>query len=230
MEPIPTSTRDAETETTTEPAPAFSRSIDWAIGGVLGLLGLLMALGGWVLYAAIDRQGIATVIREGEFRSDVLTEAEAIDVLVAIAEWGGLGLAAVGVLLVLFGVAVVWGHGRARRHGRGTPNWVLGVVGAIVSTVLSFVPFSPLLGGAAASCLSTDRADSGVAAGTFAGIFTTIPALVGLGFVGVGLFSALPEATAGGAVLALAVGIAFTIVYVIGLSAIGGYAGRRFAS
>ena len=226
MEAIPSSTPDG-TETTTGPAPAFDRSIDWAIGGVFSLLGLLAALGGWVLYAAVDRQEIATVIRDGEFQSDVLTEAEAIDALVALAEWGGIGLAAIGVSLLLLAVAVVVGHGRARRHGRGTPNWVLGVVGGIVNTVLSFVPFSPLLGGAAAGYLSTDRDASGVAAGAFAGLFTIVPALVGLAFMGVGLFTGLPEATAGAAVLALAVGIVFTIAYVVGLSAVGGYVGRR---
>jgi hypothetical protein len=230
MEPIPTSTPDTETDTTTEPASAFDRSIDWAIGGVLGLLGLLVALGGWVLYSVVDRQEIATVITDGEFQSDILTEAEAIDLLVALAEWGGLGLAAVGGSLVLLGIAVVWGHSRARRQGRGTPNWVLGVVGAIVNTVLSFVPFSPLLGGAAASYLSTDREDSGVAAGTFAGLFTLLPMLVGLAFVSVGLVKGLPGATAAGAVTALVVGIVFSIAYVVGLSAIGGYIGRRISS
>jgi hypothetical protein len=104
------------------------------------------------------------------------------------------------------------------------------VVGAIVNTVLSFIPFSPLLGGAAASYLSPDREDSGVAAGTFAGLFTLLPMLVGLAFASVGLVRELPDATAVGAVLALVAGIVFTIAYVVGLSAIGGYIGRRMSS
>jgi len=227
MEPIETPPRDVETNSTTRSTPAFDRPLDWAIGGVLALLGLLIALGGGVLYTAVDRPEIATLIEESEFRSDVLTEAEAIDAVVALAEWGGLGLAAAGVSIVLIGVAVVVAHGRARRQGRGTPRWVLGVVGAIVNTVLSFIPFSPILGGAAASHLSTDREASGVAAGAFAGLFTIIPALVALAFVGVGLFTGLPGSTAAAAIAALVVGALLTIAYIVGLSALGGYIGRR---
>lgn len=227
MEPIETPPRDVETNSTTRSTPAFDRPLDWAIGGVLALLGLLVAIGGGVLYTAVDRSEIATLLEESEFRSDVLTEAEAIDGLVALAEWGGLGLAAAGVSIVLIGVAVVVAHGRARRQGRGTPRWILGVVGAIVNTVLSFIPFSPILGGAAASHLSTDREASGVAAGAFAGLFTIIPALVALAFVGVGLFTGLPGSTAAAAIAALVVGALLTIAYIVGLSALGGYIGRR---
>ncbi|WEL22806.1 DUF5518 domain-containing protein [Halorhabdus sp. BNX81] len=227
MEPIETSPRDVETTATTRSPPAFDRPLDWAIGGVLAVLGFLIALGGGILYAAVDRPEIATLIQESEFRSDGFTEGEAIDAVVALAEWGGIGLVATGVSIVLIGVAVVVAHGRARRHGRGTPRWILGVVGAIINTVLSFVPLSPLLGGAAASHLSTDREASGVAAGAFAGLFTIVPALVTLAFVGVGLFTGLPEATAGAAVAALVIGVLLTIVYVVGLSALGGYIGHR---
>lgn len=227
MGPIASTARDVETDTDTLSTPSFDRSLDWAIGGLLSVLGLLAALGGAALYFAVDRPEIATIIREGEFQSELLTETEAIDALVALGTWGGLGLVAAGGSIVLLGVAVIVIHARARRDGQGTPRWILGVVGAIVNTVVSFIPLSPLLGGAAASYLSTDPEDSGVAAGTFAGLFTILPILVSLLFVGVGLFTGLPDATAGAVVVVLVVVVLLTIAYVVGLSALGGYIGRR---
>ncbi|QGN07773.1 hypothetical protein Hrd1104_11000 [Halorhabdus sp. CBA1104] len=217
---------DRSARTGPEPTPAFDRPLDWAIGAVLGVFGLLVALGGAALRAAIERPDIATLLRDSEFRSDVLTEAEAIDTLVALGEWGGLGLVVAGVSIALLGIAVVVAHGRARRDGRPTPRWILGVVGAIVNTVLSFVPLSPILGGAAASYLSTDR-DSGVATGIFAGLFTIVPALLVVVFVGVGLFTGLPGPSAAAAVAVVVVAGLFGIAYVVGLSALGGYIGRR---
>ncbi|WP_136688555.1 DUF5518 domain-containing protein [Halorhabdus amylolytica] len=230
MEPTTSSTRDVQTDTEITPTAAFDRPLDWAIGVILGVLGLLIALGGAALYFAVDRPEIATFIREGEFQSEVLTEVEAIDALVAFGTWGGIGVAAAGITIVSVAIAVVVAHGHARRDGRGTPHWILGVVGAIVNTLLSFVPLSPLLGGAAASYLSTERETSGVAAGTFAGLFTILPALVALVFVSVGLFTGLPGASAAAAVAALVVGGLLAIVYVVGFSALGGYVGRRISS
>ena len=227
MDSIASTAGDVESDAETASTAAFDRPLDWAIGGVLGVLGLLVALGGAALYFTVDRPEIATLIREGEFQSDVLTEAEAIDVLVALGTWGGIGLVAAGISIVLIGVAAVVAHGRARRNGRATPRWILGVVGAISNTVLSFIPFSPILGGAAASYLSTDREATGIAAGAFAGLFTIVPALVALAFVGVGLFTGLPGSTAAAAIAVLVVAGLFGLAWVVGLSALGGYIGRR---
>jgi len=223
-------TRELDPDTETGPTVAFDRSLDWAIGGILGVVGLLIALGGAALYFAVDRSEIATFVREGEFQSAVLTETEAIDAVVALGTWGGIGLAATGVTIVLVAVAVVVAHGRARRDGRGTPRWILGVVGAMVNTVLSFIPLSPLLGGATASYLSTDHEANGVATGTFAGLFTLLPVFVAIVFVTIGLFTGLPGASTAAAVATLVVGGLVIIAYVIGLSALGGYVGRRITS
>jgi len=194
---------------------------------VLGIVGLLGALGGAALYLAVDRQRIATLVREGEFRFDVFTEEEAIDALVALGEWGGIGLAAAGVSIVLIGIAVVVTHERARHDGRGTPRWILGVVGAIINVVFGFVPFSPILGGAAASHLSSDFRGNGIATGTFAGLFTILPAFVGFSSVSVGLFTGLPGGTAAVAVALLVIAGMFAMAYIVGLSALGGYLGSR---
>jgi len=199
---------------------------DWVLGAVLWISGCVVALGGAALYYGVTRQEVATVIREGEFRSDVLTEAEAIDLIVALSHWGGLGLLVAGASIFLIGIAVLVGHRRARRDNRGTPAWIIGVVGATVSTILSFVPFSPVLGGAAAGYLDPDHAARGISVGAIAGVFASLPLfIVGL-FTSVGLFvSGSPEAVIGVAVV-LGIGVFFSIVYFIGLSALGGYLGN----
>ena len=66
-----------QTNSPSDPPVAFDRLFDWAIGALLTLVGLLSALVGGSLYYAIDRATVADVIASGEFRSDVLTEAQA---------------------------------------------------------------------------------------------------------------------------------------------------------
>ncbi|MFC7132426.1 MULTISPECIES: DUF5518 domain-containing protein [Salinibaculum] len=204
---------------------AFDRLLDWGIGGLLGIVGLLATLAGVALYYGTDRPDIATLIHNSEFQSEVLTEAEAIDAVVALGQWTGIGLGVAGVLTVGIGIAVVVAHGRARQDGRGTPRWILGVVGAIVGVVLGFVPFSPVIGGAAAGYLDPDRTASGVGTGTLAGLFATLPVLVVAVFAGAGLFVGLPGDVAGIVAVVLAVGVLISLAYLVVLSVLGGYFG-----
>lgn len=204
---------------------AFSRTIDWAIGAVLGVFGALIALSGGALYAASSHTVVADVVQNGEFESDVLTEAEAIDLLVALGQWSGVGLIVTGLLLVALGVAVVVLHGRVREAGEPTPAWVLGVAGATVGAVLGFVPFSPVLGGATAGYLDSDRTASGLGTGTLAGVFGGLPALVVTVFVGVGLFVGVPGELAPAAAALLGFTAVLTLLYFVALSAVGGYLG-----
>lgn len=210
-----------------ESAVAFERGIDWVVGGLLAVVGVLTAIGGYLLTTVVDRPTVAEAIRTGEFRSDVLTEAEAIDVFVALGQWGGIGLVAVGALFVIVGVAVVVVHGRARERGDGTPRWILGVVGAMVGTLLGFVPLSPALGGAAAGYLDPDESASGLGSGALAGLLATLPLLVWAGFASVGLLTVLDGELVGLAAIVGAVFVLFSVAYLVGLSALGGYVGGR---
>ncbi len=209
-----------------DPPAVFDRLFDWAIGALLGMAGLLSALVGGSLYYVVDRATVADVITTGEFRSDVLTETEAVDLLWAFSQWVGLGLVALGVLSVVVGLAVVVAHGRARRDDRPTPRWILGVVGAMVGTLLGFIPLSPALGGAVAGYLDPDPAASGVGVGTIVGLFAALPAFVVTLFVGVGLVDGLRPGLVPPATAILAVAVLGFLVYLVGLSAVGGYLGR----
>lgn len=211
--------------TDSETAIAFDRLLDWGIGTLLGIVGLLGTLGGAALYYTVDHSDVATLIYNSEFQSDVLTEAEAIDALFALGQWGGIGLGIAGGITILVGIAVVVAHGRARQSGRGTPRWILGVVGAVVGTILGFIPFSPIVGGAAAGYLDPTQNTSGTGAGTLAGVFASLPLLIVAGFAGVGLFTGLPVEVAATATVILVIGVLISLLYLVVLSAIGGYLG-----
>lgn len=136
-----------------------------------------------------------------------------------------LGIA--GLLSALVGAAVVVAHGRARRDDRPTPRWILGVVGAMVGTLLAFVPLSPALGGAAAGYLDPDPAASGLGVGTIAGLFAALPAVVLTLSVGAGLVDGLRPGLVPAAMAVLAAAVLCSLVYLVGLSAVDGYLGRR---
>lgn len=215
--------RGSETATT---GIAFGRGVDWAIGLVLALVGILTALGGYLVTTTIDRARVSTAIRNGDFQSDVLTEAQAIEIFSALAEWGGLGLVATGAVFVVVAIGVVIHHGRARKRGGPTPRWILGVVGAIVGTLLGFVPLSPVIGGAVAGYL--DRpGSSGFGTGIVTGILTMVPVLVWMGVAGAGLFTTLDGELAGLITVFGGIMAVFSLVYFIGLSALGGYVGGK---
>ncbi|SIQ79836.1 hypothetical protein SAMN05421858_0437 [Haladaptatus litoreus] len=94
------------------------------------------------------------------------------------------------------------------------------LIGAVVTLVTSFIPFSPILGGAAAAYLSEADADSSVRIGAISGVIATIPmALFGF-FVMSILF--LGSAPGGFVVFLLLFGV-LSLVYTAGLSALGGF-------
>lgn len=204
---------------------AFDRSLDWVIAALLGVLGVLVGLGGGALYYATDRGEVATLLSRSEFQSEVLTEAQAVDALVALGHWSGIGLVAAGVVIAFVGIVVVVAHGRAREGRRKTPRWILGVVGAIVGTGLGFVPLSPIIGGGVAGYLERDRRASGIGTGTMAGLFTMLPALVVVAFASVGLVVGLPGEVAAVLLIVLVVLVFTLLTYLVGLSALGGYIG-----
>ncbi|WP_164471667.1 DUF5518 domain-containing protein [Halosimplex salinum] len=109
------------------------------------------------------------------------------------------------------------------RHG---PLWDAGY-GAVVTLVLSVIPFSPIAGGAAAAARRGGGYLGGVGIGTLAGVFAAvplalvlIPALRVVAWLGVGIS---PSSPAYGPFLAI-VAMLF-LAYTVGLSAVGGLVG-----
>ncbi|WP_435151883.1 DUF5518 domain-containing protein [Haladaptatus sp. DFWS20] len=96
------------------------------------------------------------------------------------------------------------------------------IIGAVVTLVTSFVPFSPVLGGAVAAYLSDADSGDGVRIGAISGAIATIPMIfVGFLFASIFLFGNAP----GGFTVFLIVLGVIGILYTAGLSALGGYIG-----
>lgn len=108
------------------------------------------------------------------------------------------------------------------------------VIGAVVTVVLSFTGFSPLLGGMAAGYLQRGDRGGGIRVGALAGAIAALPFLLVLVVFGGVLFTGgmmrggmgLP----GGFILVLLFGLVVALVWSVGLSALGGYLGVYIAT
>ena len=103
------------------------------------------------------------------------------------------------------------------------------LIGAAVTVVLTFIPFSSLLGGGVAGYLEGGEVGDGVRVGALSGLFATVPVLLFMFFIG-SLLSLGMMGTGGARMLLagglfLLVGVLFALIYVVGLSAIGGAVG-----
>jgi hypothetical protein len=107
----------------------------------------------------------------------------------------------------------------------GTNNsYINALVGAAVTVVLSFIPFSPLLGGAVAGFLERWN---GARIGFISGVFAAIPLFILLAVVGVGI-SIVPgfgHGLAEGVVVVALLLVLFLVAYVVTLSVVGGVVG-----
>jgi len=104
------------------------------------------------------------------------------------------------------------------------------LLGAVVTVVLSFVPFSPVLGGGVAAYLNGADASRGLRVGALSGAIATVPlVLFGLLLVSfLGLFALGMQGGVAFGIGSLLVIIVFGViaaVYTVGLSALGGYLG-----
>jgi hypothetical protein len=214
----------------------ISRLVDWLTAAFLVLGGMLFAALGTGVYTLADRERIATWVAEGRLTSTELTDAELIDTTQALLTWGGIGTAVTGLLLAVGGVAFLVYRGRVRRNSADTavPDSItLAIIGAVVTIVTSFVPLSPIIGGAVSGYLRGGDGRGGARVGAYAGLAAAIPfALLGLFFVG-GLAVVAAELGLGG--LGVFVGLAMvfatlvSVAYLVGLGALGGYLGVSLA-
>lgn len=102
-----------------------------------------------------------------------------------------------------------------------TPNtWINALIGAVVTIVFSFTMISPVLGGAAAGFL---QKNDGVRVGAISGLIAVVPVILSaLGLVGLFGLISIPAAIG---IVVILLALILIPVYVIGLSALGGYLG-----
>jgi hypothetical protein len=105
------------------------------------------------------------------------------------------------------------------------------LIGGIVTVVLSFTGFSPLIGGAVAGYLNQR---DGVRVGALSGLVAMVPVILLVAFAGTFFAAVLPFSGMGpgmmtGGFIGLVFGaflFAFLVAFVVGLSALGGYIGE----
>ncbi|WP_181684613.1 DUF5518 domain-containing protein [Halorhabdus salina] len=231
-------------ETDEDGPDAFARPlpeyVDWLAGVIIALGGMALTVGGTAVTFVVDRGLLAEGVESGEISVVMLqrdlTEAEMLDLTVEIVNWTGLGLLVTGIGLVLFAIGYVFVRHRTRQ---GVSDELVAsyrataVLGGVGTAVLSFIPFSPVVGGGLAGYLEHPASGRSVSVGGLAGFLSMVPALVLLVFVTVGLYNGF--ATVGEAGLGIVVVTAmfltllFVAAYGAGLGALGGFAGGRLA-
>jgi hypothetical protein len=189
----------------------------------------------------VDRESIEQDVESGQISVVViereLTRAEAVDFTVEVVSWTGAGLLVTGVGLLLFAIGYV--VVRHRAHRRAADDEAVGssrsyaVLGAVATTVLSFVPFSPVVGGGVAGYLEQYETGRSVSVGALSGFLAMLPGIVVLLFVTGGMYAGLAsvQATDFGVVVvsAMLFVLLFVGAYGAGLGALGGFAGAYLA-
>jgi len=107
------------------------------------------------------------------------------------------------------------------------------VIGAVATVVLTFLPFSPLLGGALAGYLQGGDESAAIRVGALSGLIAAIPLVFALTVVAT-IIPFLPAFGTAGSITALfgifgIIVLTFSLIYSVGLSALGGLLGQYVA-
>jgi len=224
-----------------EAGPDLPEFVDWIVATIIGLGGVALTVGGSSLTFVVDRDVIEAGVESGQitvivFERD-LTEAEMIEVTLEVVTWTGWGLLLTGIGLVMFAIGYVIVRHRTYRQ---TPDSEsagsyrsYSVLGAVATGILSFLPFSPVIGGGVAGYLEHYGTGRTVSVGALSGFLAMVPVLVILVFVTIGLYAGLATVQYSGlgivTAAAMLFALLFTAAYGAGLGALGGFAGGRVA-
>lgn len=207
-------------------SPAVRQAIDGIASILLILLGAIAVVAGLVLSRRADRTELTRLVEEEILQSDVLSDELFVEVVYNSMIWGGYGLFAAGILILLTGVLLVLYRLRLDRSAEPTPGSAPftasnALVGVVVSIVTSSIPFSVVIGGVAAGYLQQGDSWAGFRVGLLSGLFLAVPLFIVLGAIIAGVVAA------GLLVIGLLLffGMLFSLLYAILLSALGGYVG-----
>lgn len=115
---------------------------------------------------------------------------------------------------------------------RSTNSALNALLGGVVSILVAFVPFSPLVGGFVAGYLHDADRSAAVRVGALAGLVALLPLLLAGGFVLLFVVGGVAVGAPRASLLFLAfvvVAGVVAILYTVGLSAAGGYLGAIVA-
>lgn len=222
-------------------AARFPLFVDWILGGLVVLTGLSAVVGGGMLRLFVDRSVLVEEIDAGTITVTLgttdLTDAETLEVTEAVVRWSEIGLLVTGAILVLAGLAYIIvrhrAHRRATAEEPASSYGTVAVIGAFFTAVLSFIPISPVFGGAIAGYLERTSSGRSVSVGALAGLLPALLTVAVTLFILGGFIAGLLAIGEGtwaivvGAVLLLAA--LFVAIVSAVLGALGGYVGGRLA-
>jgi len=224
----PTTSTERQDSPRVEGSGTLNAIFDAIVSLLIAIAGLGTAAAGIAVYGTADTATAEEIVADLEVTSTIMTEAELVDAIHSFMVWGGIGLAVTGAALVVVGIGfLVYSRRlRGRREGTGLvidDRYVLAVVGAVVSAVASFVPFSPVVGGGVAGYVR--RRGNGLRIGALAGAALAAPYALVLAFLAGGAFAV----NAGTIGLLIVITLVASVVLTVVLSAVGGYAGAVIA-
>lgn len=194
---------------------------------VLLLVGLTGIIVGTLIRGLADRETIADLVADETIHSDIFGEEDLIEFIHITLDFGGLGLIGSGTVIVVW--SIIFGTLRMtywRNLGKRSSRWSNAILGTLVTLLTSFVILSPILGGVVAGYLERDGIRHAILAGSIMGILVILtgsPLLIALAW---GFF----QGGFTGSTLILLLFGAFATVFVIGLGALGGYAGAALSN
>lgn len=229
-----------ENTVTSSTDPRLPEFVDWLLGAVIALAGLMLIVAGSAIGLLIDEDVLVEEIEEGNITimlfTTELTETETLTVVDAIVTWLGIGVLVTGFGLLIFAIGfIIMRHRAYRRVKSGaqiSSYWSFAVLGGVATAILSFVPFSAAIGGAIAGYLERRDSSRAVSVGALAGLLPTLPLILLMVFLFGGIVSGMlsvgQNEMAMFFVAILLVSVMLVAIVGAGLGAIGGYVGGWF--
>lgn len=220
----------------------FPAVVDWILGGLIVLAGLVTAGGGLVMALFIEQDVIEEGVESGELTvtlgTDELSAADSVTVTEAVVRWSEIGLVLTGGALILAGVGYVLlrqrAHSRATREEPAKSYATSAVSGSVVTALFSFIAISPVLGGGLAGYLEHDASGRSTSVGALAGLLPALVIAIPTAFVLAGLVDGLLTVGESGWASLLGLVLVLTVLFVTvvsaALGALGGYIGGRLAA